>query len=124
MSGSTVVIGQRGRKESIADNCVAYAQLGTLPCPFREPLDARNDDVGTQSANVTSERGDRAIRGDKQRQNIETFRARIRHELRVVARRSAHQRECGGAIPRMAVDQRDPVGAKRGMKPKKVGMDP
>ena len=88
---------------------------GTGPVELVGPVDAVDDDVRSQSADVAAERGDGAVGGDQQRKDIETFGAVVASEHRVVPRSSTHTFEHVRRRPWPTIDEWFAVGSERGV---------
>jgi hypothetical protein len=54
-----------------ADDGISDVELGARPGRLGQALDARYDDVRTQAADVTPERGDRSVGGDEEGKDVE-----------------------------------------------------
>lgn len=103
---------------------VADVQLGARPVALPQPVDAAYEDIGAQPPGITAERGNGAVRRDEERKDVETIEAIPRLEPRVESRRALDERKRFEAVPRVIVDQRPIVGAKRPMETKKSELAP
>ena len=89
---------------------VPDAQLRPGPVEFLQPLDAADDDVRAEAADVAAERGDGAVGDDQQRQDVEAIDRIRRLQPAVVAGGGPHQRERARVAPGQAVDERVAAG--------------
>ena len=96
VSGSTVVIGQRPRRESSPIDGVADVQFGAGPLEFGQPLDAADHDVRPEPAHVAPEGGHGAVCRDEQREHVEAFGAVVGLEPRVGAGSPPHRASASG----------------------------
>ena len=65
------------------DDHVTDVELRTRPTELFSSLDAVDDDVRSQPADIATERGDRAVGGDEQREDVEALRTVVASEDRV-----------------------------------------
>jgi len=105
-----VVITQRGRSHATVTRASPMRSWETWPAALGEPFDAADEDVGTKAPPIDADLGDRAVRGDRQRQHVEAIEAVRGDQLGVVTRGSADRGARLGRVPCVAVDQRLSIG--------------
>jgi hypothetical protein len=88
-------------------------KLGAWPVTLGESIDAADDDVRPEPADIAAKRGDRTISCDEQRKNVEAIDAVVCFEPCVGAGSLLHQRQSIRSIPGMIVDSRPAVSIKR-----------
>jgi len=69
-------------------------------------MHAANDDIGTQTTHIASERRNGTISRNQQRKNVEAIVFAMLLEPGILARRVSDETECLRALPWMTVDER------------------
>jgi hypothetical protein len=91
----------------------ADAKHAAGPLALGHPRDTADDEVGTQPATVVAERGDRAIRRDEQRQDVESLRPVEADQARTLSGDGDDVRRDLGTAPGPAVHEGFAVRAER-----------
>jgi hypothetical protein len=95
------------------DDRIADMQTRARPLPFSQSIDARDEDVRAKAAHITSEGSDRAVGGDKKREDIEAIQAIPRFEPRIGACGVFDERKRFGAVPGVTVNAWTAVDIER-----------